>query len=167
MALIQISQSECVLRLELLTYCWGIVGLHTIRSDVERGRKEPYQNQRPLFHCHTVGKWWGQSVSCREKQSPVGLLILKQYIYVMFHHLSFWELQVGFFFFPEHRFKAPLRYCVASQSTDRRRVACTVFKIYLLWAMVIIEVHFTFTEAHYYVLRQNIVCGYYRCIYFQ
>lgn len=41
------------------------------QADAER-RMESKQNQGPLFYCHTVGKWWGQSVPCSERQAPVG-----------------------------------------------------------------------------------------------
>lgn len=77
--------------------CWAIVSLYEITPDVE-SREELEQNQRPLFLCHAVGKWWGQSAPCGDKQSPVGLLILRQYVHVMFRYLLYWELQVGFSF---------------------------------------------------------------------
>ena len=73
--------------------------------------KEFLQNQRPLFHCHTVGKWWGQSAPCRDKQSPVGLLILRQWFYVIFRQLSFWELQVGLFLLGQRFWLLILSWC--------------------------------------------------------
>lgn len=136
-------------------YCSGVVGLRTIRPDVERRKGVlAKKNQRPLFHCHAVGKWWGQSVPCRERQSPVGLLILRQYVCVMFHHLSLWELQVGFFSGAEILTPRPPR-CIVSLP-EVLKVACTVFKMYLLWSTGIIKDHFTFSEAYYYVLYLNI-----------
>lgn len=58
----------------------------------------------PPFHCHTVGRWWGQSAPCRDKRSPVGLLILRLYVHVMFHQLSLWEQQVAWCL---HRTESP------------------------------------------------------------
>lgn len=78
------------------------VGCLPVHNQVDAERRiESKQNQGPLFYCHTVGKWWGPSVPCRDRQAPVGSQSLQQYIYVMFFHLSFWKLQVGFFL--EHR----------------------------------------------------------------
>lgn len=60
--------------------------------------------REPPFHCHTVGRWWGQSAPCRDKRSPVGLLILRLYVHVMFHQLSLWEQWVAWCF---HRTETP------------------------------------------------------------
>lgn len=62
-----------------------------------------------------------------------------------------------FFWSTDSNSTIPSWHWVTSQGTDRPMVACVVLKIYLLWEMVIIEVHFTFSEAHYYVIYQYIV----------
>lgn len=135
------------------TKCFRIVGTLLVwaQSDLMQEKKEEsWRNQWPLLHWHTVGKWWRQSAACGEKQSPCRLTDFKavRFCYVppsLILGAAGWHF--FFFFFRGNRFPS-----VSSQGTDRPTVACIVFKTYLLWAAVILEVHFTSSQADYCVL---------------